>query len=147
MGLLFSTLEIFSSLGAMGQRGGSAFPLWRVRRAFCGGASDGTLLLWWGRFSKGVVEVEELERECLGGVHSLVLWGPQTCFGDNLLGFGPDNTPFFCPGLSGGIQTFPGQELNSNHSSNLHHSSDNAKSLTSRPPGNSPVNPVYQHLI
>ena len=44
----------------------------------------------------------------------------------------------FWGGHACGMRKFQGQGLNPSHSSsNLSHSSDNAKSLTSRPPGNS----------
>ena len=41
-----------------------------------------------------------------------------------------------CFGCVHGMQTFPSQRSNPHHSSNLSHSSDNAGSLTARPPGN-----------
>ena len=55
-----------------------------------------------------------------------MLWAhsPQNC--NNLITF-----------FGGGVQKFPGQALNSYHCSNSSHSSDNARSLTTRPPGNS----------
>ena len=40
-------------------------------------------------------------------------------------------------GLAQGMWKFPGQRLNLRHSSDPSHSSDNAKSLTAKPPGNS----------
>ena len=46
-----------------------------------------------------------------------------------------NNTLFF--GHAHGIQKFPSQGSNPSHSSNLSHTRDNAKSLTTRPSGNS----------
>ena len=43
---------------------------------------------------------------------------------------------FFC-GCTHGMQKFPGQGLNPIHSSDFSCCSDNARSLTTRPPGNS----------
>ena len=51
------------------------------------------------------------------------------------MGLGEGVGGFF--GLIDGIQKFPGQGSNSSHCSNLSHSIDNAKSLITRPLGNS----------
>ena len=42
-----------------------------------------------------------------------------------------------CFGLNGGMQKFPGQQLNPYHSRDLSPNSDNAGSLTTGPPGSS----------
>ena len=53
---------------------------------------------------------------------------------------------FFFGGLAPSIQKFPGQGSNLSHNNDLSHSSDNAESLTARPPGNS-SSTLYKHVF
>lgn len=93
MGLLFSTLEIFSPRGPRALGEVQPLPCEGWARAFVRGLGL-YLLLRQGRVSKEDMEVEDPESDSPGSLQSQVLPRPQTCSGASSLGWGPDN-PFY----------------------------------------------------